>query len=1210
MTRWPVALVLLAAMAVGQEQPWTRRFSNFENITPEQRAQGATPDFAFQDRVEDGVRILSLDDDERGMRIGQVYLGRPLQLGTPRPKNLQVSFELQTDCATPDRTPTITVMLLTQEGWELLSEDPVTGGPPPRWTRTQQIAKQAAAHPENATEWVAFKSSNLAPSFNGLTPETLWLVIAFGANHVGSVEYCRLRHVEVTMGMTPPPVPDRVPRGPLKSSRAFHSDAEIATARQRIAESEEAKAVLDGIISRAQPWLDMPLEDLTWRMPGGDVPRAFNDSVGGCPVHGKAIFQHGTYPWILHFDKPFQLECPIGHESYPSNDFLAWYRSGYEDQTALGGDYSDDGWGWVHPKTGERQWLIAYANHWTWSKFTLPGMTALAQAYQLTGDRRYADRCVAMLARMADIYPGLDYEPQSRYGHLNPGYRGKLLNHIWETGTISTLAEAYDMVWETIDSNESLLASREQTGEQLRAEIEANLLEEGVDGILDGRIVGNFGMHQRAMAILVAVRQPDNSAQLLSEILDKTGAEGRYEGIRYALHNWIHRDGVPYETSPGYNFSWVANLTETAALVERAGVDLFQEPQFRRLLNWPLMLLVNDHTPAEGDAGSIAAGRVGITHPVYREAFRRYGGTDFAWALQQGGIEERSYNSFDSLFEPVLAEQVKAQLAAEPRATPVTRLLDGYGMALLNNPTDRLGVSNYYGYRGGHSHRDGLTFDLFAHGLAITPDTGYPDFMNNLIAGIYTWSKATIAHNTVTVDERQQTGNLGGQVHHFAGSPELQFSDISAPGNYPGVSVYRRALALISLGDDDGYLVDVFRVTGGRQHDYSLHGTVGEATVVDGRFSAVQTKGTLAGEDVAVGQIYDDPVMGAEGYSGGYGGYHGSGFQHLINVRRQLDDGAVAVEVTPTVEPPVKLRLHLTAQPGQQAILAQAQISPVKQTDLLPYLIARRTGQEGLASTFATVLEPFGDQPLLTKVERMPMAGDAIALRVTHAAGTDLIVQQPESGVDQAVADRLQTDGAVTVLRLAPDGHAVKVLAVGATRVSVDGQPVTIPAPRRGKLAAVDPETDTVTVAWGGPAPDANALVGATLRLGDGRLSTHTVIAAQAVAGGQALTLRDSLTSGIARVTGIDEAARTVRTDTRLTFEPTYPGQWLLPEGGDAWLPITACARGVFTVGGPAELGALLADADGDGTQQFRVLITAPGQPVILEPAVSMLLHG
>ena len=38
----------------------------------------------------------------------------------------------------------------------------------------------------------------------------------------------------------------------------------------------------------------------------------------------------------------------------------------------------------------------------------------------------------------------------------------------------------------------------------------------------------------------------------------------------------------------------------------------------------------------------------------------------------------------------------------------------------------------------------------------MTPDLGYPDGANEFLPGIFTWSKTTIAHNTVTVDAKRQ----------------------------------------------------------------------------------------------------------------------------------------------------------------------------------------------------------------------------------------------------------------------------------------------------------------------------------------------------------------------------------------------------------------------------------------------------------------------
>src|SRR5205085_177436 len=87
------------------------------------------------------------------------------------------------------------------------------------------------------------------------------------------------------------------------------------------------------------------------------------------------------------------------------------------------------------------------------------------------------------------------------------------------------------------------------------------------------------------------------------------------------------------------------------------------------------------------------------------------------------------------------------------------------------------------------------------------------------------------------------------------------------------------------------YFIDFFTVVGGKQHDYSLHGRPGDFEMIGGTWSEPEP-GTLAGTDVELGEIYDDPVMGAKDprYRGPYGSYHGSGFQHLFNVRRGNGD--------------------------------------------------------------------------------------------------------------------------------------------------------------------------------------------------------------------------------------------------------------------------------------------------------------------------------
>lgn len=67
---------------------------------------------------------------------------------------------------------------------------------------------------------------------------------------------------------------------------------------------------------------------------------------------------------------------------------------------------------------------------------------------------------------------------------------------------------------------------------------------------------------------------------------------------------------------------------------------------------------------------------------------------------------------------------------------------------------------------------------------------------------------------------------------------------------------------MVEVDADRSYLVDYFEVEGGRQHDYSLHGPPGDFTLTGGDWTE-PARGTLAGEDVAVGALYDDPALAA-----------------------------------------------------------------------------------------------------------------------------------------------------------------------------------------------------------------------------------------------------------------------------------------------------------------------------------------------------------
>ncbi|HVP11645.1 MAG TPA: hypothetical protein VMV94_10710, partial [Phycisphaerae bacterium] len=78
----------------------------------------------------------------------------------------------------------------------------------------------------------------------------------------------------------------RTPQWPLKASRVLYNDAQIAAARQLCDTDSGAMAIKNRIVQQAAYWMAIPDEELFLRLPDSSVPRAFDVSESGCPVHG------------------------------------------------------------------------------------------------------------------------------------------------------------------------------------------------------------------------------------------------------------------------------------------------------------------------------------------------------------------------------------------------------------------------------------------------------------------------------------------------------------------------------------------------------------------------------------------------------------------------------------------------------------------------------------------------------------------------------------------------------------------------------------------------------------------------------------------------------------------------------------------------------------------------------------------------------------
>ena len=995
---------------------------------------------------------------------------------------------------------------------------------------------------------------------------------------------------------------------PLKSARTIFTDADIRQARENMEAYPAAVALAEKLIGRAGKWLEWTDEDLRALIPDATVPRAFNVGTEGCPKCGKAIYEKGgTYPWIIDPAVPFKVRCPICDGLFPDNDFGAYYASGYEDKAFLEGDYADDGWGWVGPN-GQRYWLVAYANHWTLHNHVFPAMLYLGWAYVLTEDPAFAHKAAVLLDRVAEVYPDLDYHNQSRYGALTElqggHYCGKFLNHIWATGNLTTFAKTYDAVWDTIDGDTELQALTERSGLEIREHFEANVLEGGIQAVFDGEIAGNFGMHQRALVYATLSRQHGPTEEWLDSIFSKTNCKPLEQGVDYALYNLVYRDGVPFETSPGYNASWVSNLTTIADALKKTDRDLYRLPKIKRMHDATLEVVnAGRFTPSLGDSGDVYGGLV-IVRPALQSAYRAYGDPRYlAHLIDLGVTGDASFQDTDALFVPPIEGE------APPLPTPRSRLLDGYGMAILNNPDDSVSLSLYYGFKGGHGHYDRLHFDLFANGQAMMPDLGYPDFMNAYVSGIYTWSKNTICHNTVTVDASKQPENLPGTVHLFADGPFARVLSVDGAGTYPQCSDYSRQLFMVDAGPGQSYVVDVFAVEGGHQHDFSLHGPPGSVSLLEGTWEA-QEGGTMAGPDVPVGEIYDDPVLGAPDYDGVYWGYQGSGFQHLFNVQR-LAEGLCLTEYTHERENAAKLRIRQLTSPNMEVFTSDAQVSPVKHKQLVKYVIARHTGEkEGLRSTFASVLEPFSGEPIIADARREDFPWGTCVAVERAGGGTDVIIAN-EPGAEASVERwSITTDASAAVVAVDADGTVERVFFAGGTYLTAGDQRFAA-APVAGRIIAVEPETQTIRVRLDGQ-PErfrAEDLVERVAHFqGALRKTSHPIQAAALDGKDLVLATGDDLFIGRVHVTDVE--ANALRTDTPMMFAPIYRGAWLADAACKAFFPIQEAAAPGDEPGSVTLTFPLPEDQPFRAGQNAWIVNVGPGDRLVVPGVCSWVAEG
>jgi hypothetical protein len=364
-------------------------------------------------------------------------------------------------------------------------------------------------------------------------------------------------------------------------------------------------------------------------------------------------------------------------------------------------------------------------------------------------------------------------------------------------------------------------------------------------------------------------------------------------------------------------------------------------------------------------------------------------------------------------------------------------------------------------------------------------------------------------------------------------------------------------------------------VRGGKEHDYSLHGPPGNFETVGGQWSEPQP-GTLAGRDVKVGQIYDDPKLGAPGYKGGYSSYMGSGFQHLYNVRRH-ESGDTVAQWSHAKDPAAKLRIRILDQPGQQLILANARVSPIKFPEVLTYLIARRQQPPGdggsgdtLSSRFVSVIEPYTGEPFIKGAKAVELSGGSggTAIEVLRSdGGSDLILYDPDRSSKTVQGGKISTDAQVAVVRRDRSGRLAGRFFVGGSFLTVGDDRLDASA-RTGRVVSVDAPKSQIRVRPDQRQAKPEDFVGRVVHFqNDLRRTEHTIASARRDGDEIILTASDDLLIGRARVDQVEPDALT--TKTALPLAPIYRGATLASAAFEPLARVRAVRDGRITLAAP-----------------------------------------
>lgn len=756
---------------------------------------------------------------------------------------------------------------------------------------------------------------------------------------------------------------DLTEKGRSEHPCVYHTVADVQAARQRVKEQPWAAAYAKGVIAQADSAVARTDEWYRDMMPGKGACFAYGFT--GCPICKTSW---GTWGGArCSWDNPGHVTCGKGH-------------------VLPDAEHPDEGTGWKNPD-GRIHYFVGSWNAWVTEKFIHEMAGNCAVAYSLTGDEKYARKAAFILDLVADIYPSCD---AGSWDYPSNPPSGRLARPWYQVARVLVrLVDFYDQIY----NSKSLDDPSVTAGLTRRQNIERNMLKNGAAYCYEQSLKGGLNNGEADY-----IRGALSVGALLGiESYVEWAYSGPY-GIQALVHNNVCRDGRYFETSTMYaDHTRELYLTFSDPLWNYRsekypkGIDIYNDAVFQSFYLLPAgAITCLGHNPRFGDSGPDLARVMPPEKPTspldlhFAEMlYARFSGQtrqDFGnlvnWLANddlmraRAGEPDQEWLLFHADTPPAGEGKLPSWL---DRRLNATNFFGQKGLAILRTPNTQNAQAALvrFGPSLNHGHADDLNLNYYALGYELTYDLGYSLGSTHTQVG---WAKQTASHNLVMVDETPQghdsaKDGSGGSMDLIAGLPGLQVTECTAPSTYSslGVTDYRRVCALVGDGPET-YLLDLFQVAGGKQHDYLFHALSKDVDFEGVKLSEPEP-GSLAGPDVKWGELQgNDGDMIGHPNQVYWNPPPGNGLGFLMNPQRGAVSGKVAATWNVGQED-CHVKMTLLPEPGTEFITAWAPgiypetIGAYGSPGGFPrsrYVIARRKSDAAaLQSAYTAVYEPY-----------------------------------------------------------------------------------------------------------------------------------------------------------------------------------------------------------------------------------------------------------